>query len=534
MMDSHRLARVRPALLCLSLLALSCGEEKRPPVQDLPQAVLTVPQPNTVGQSLTVQVSASGCEQVESLSIYDGEDFIKSVPYSGSGGTVSVDIGANEIKYTRGIAAQLTLKARVVCTDKRQNDSLQQPATFFPVAEVIELPAGNTGQVVPDFFVADGSGVLLTFIGCGTLPNGTGRLFKVNKSGTVLASVDMPFPCTVNTVITGMDPQSRKRWVWTPDWGAIAVDEQLKRTASTVVKVDLLSVGPGGDALIWNSTGTGAGLSRLSHTGDDNFKWRYTPRGFMVTPALVNNNGVVLVASIAPDSTLGAAIIVATVDYGDQNPATGGIETNAFLVKRVASNDPVPTTTPPATFNADGTLIYLAIEGLNQLTQVFACATQANFCEGANQRWTSPVLSGSVVATVPYANGSRLAVIAPQKAWVLDASTGSVVNKGGGEQPFTTQGALITLQVQAGAGPFPHSFYFLNGAAPQEGLPSPMPVEIVGTDSADKGVLYRYQISSGTLAAAVDAAGTLWLRVGRKLARPLTPTEYRQVRPVTP
>ncbi len=385
------------------MLALSCGsngggdddDDDKPPVQDLPQTVLTVPQPNTVGQSLTVQVSASGCDQIESLSIYDGEDFVKSVPYSGTGGAVSVDIGSTEIKYaTRGIAAQLTLKSRVVCTDERQNDSLQQPATFFPVAEVIELPAGTPGSVVPDFFVADGSGVLLTFIGCGTLPNGTGRLFKVNKMGSVLASVDMPFPCTVNTVITGMDPQSRKRWVWTPDWGAMAFDEQLRRTASTVVKVDLLSVGPGGDALVWNATGTGAGLSRLSHTGDDNFKWRYTPNGFMITPALVNNNGLVLVASIASDSTLGAAIFVATVDYGDQNPATGGIKTNEFLVKRVASSDPVPTTTPPATFNADGTLIYVAIEGLNQLTQVFACATTANLCQDANQRWVSPVLLG--------------------------------------------------------------------------------------------------------------------------------------------
>jgi hypothetical protein len=534
MMDSYRLARLRPALLCLSLVVLSCGEEKKPPTPDLPQATLTVPQPNTVGQSLIVQVSASGCEQVESLSIYDGEEFIKSVPYSGAGGTVPVDIGANEIKYTRGIAAQLTLKARVICTDKRQNDSLQQPAVFFPVAELIELPAGNTGQIVPDFFVADGSGVLLTFIGCGTLPNGTGRLFKVNKSGTVLASVDMPFPCTVNTVITGMDPQSRKRWVWTPDWGAIAVDEQLKRTASTIIKVDLLSVGPGGDALIYNATGTGAGLSRLSHTGDDVIKWRYSPRGFMVAPALVNNNGVALVPSIAPDSTLGAAIIVATVDYGDQNPSTGGIETNAFLVKRVASNDPVPETTPPATFNADGTVLYLAIEGLNQLTQVYACAPLANNCDGANQRWVSPVLAGSIVATVPYANGGRLAVIAPQKMWFLDANTGAVINKGGADQPFTTQGALITLQVQPGGGPYPHAFYILNGPAFQEGLPTPMPVEIVGTDTADKGVLYRYQISSGTLAAAVDATGTLWLRVGRKLARPLTPPEYRQVRPVTP
>jgi hypothetical protein len=153
MMDSYRLALSRSALCCLSLIALSCGGEPKPPIQDLPQAVLTVPQPNTVGQALTVQLSASGCESIQSLSIFDADTFIRSVPYSGSG-TVSVDLQGNDIKYTNGIAAKLTLKARVVCTDGRQNDSQPQPATFFPVAEVVEPPAGSGLQVVPDYFVA--------------------------------------------------------------------------------------------------------------------------------------------------------------------------------------------------------------------------------------------------------------------------------------------------------------------------------------------------------------------------------------------
>ena len=533
MMDSYRRwGLARPALLCLSLLATSCGGEKPPPTPDPPQAMLSVPQPNTVGMSLTVQVGATGCESIQSLSIYDGEEFIKSVAYAG-GGMVSVDIGAAELKYTRGIAAQLTLKSRVVCTDGRQNDSLQQPATFFPVAEVIELPPGNTGQVVPDFFVAAGSGVGLYFIGCGNLPNGIGRLFKVSKTGEVLASVDMLFPCTVNTVITGVHPTSRKRWVWTPGSGAIAVDEQLNISGKSVGQIDTLTVGPGGDALVFNSATSS--LQRISHeTGA--FKWTrgpYLVRGGLIAAPLVNTSGVVLVPSVGSDASIGTVILTATVDWGDQNAATGGLETGSFIVKQLSFSQMTLPRLPTAAFNADGTVLYVTLEGAAQLTQVFACGARANGCEGAAQRWSQvPVLDAAILALVPYANGGRMAAIGAQKTWFLDTSTGNVVNKG--KQPISTQSALVTLQVQPGGGPYPQSFYILNGPVPTAGLPTPIPVEIVGLDSAENGSLYRYQINSGTLAAAVDDSGTLWLRVGRKLVRPLTVTQYRQVRPVTP
>jgi hypothetical protein len=522
MMDSYRPALSRSALLCLSLIALSCGGETKPPIKDLPQAVLTVPEPNTIGTKLTVNMSASGCDAIQSLSVYDGEDFVKTVPYSG-GGTISVDLTGSDIKYTRGIAAKLTLKARVVCTDGRQNDSQQAPAVFFPAAEVIDPPAGTDLQVVPDYFVAEGQGVLLNFIGCGNLPNGVGRLFRVDKRGNILASVDMAFPCTVNTVITGMDPTSRKRWVWTPRAGIMAVDEQLRASATPArfFKAEMLSVGIGGDALAYSSSG---GLYRIDHeTGQ--LKWNYLPEGYMIAPALPNSSGVVQVASLVDDNALGGAVIMSTVDYGTGN------KTSTFLVKQVPTPD-VASVRPPVSFNADGSLLYIAVEGANQLTTVFACATLGNECIQASERWVSPVIPGRILALVPYANGGRLAVISARATWVLDSSTGVVINKN--QQPLTSEGALITLQVQPGGGPYPHSFYLLNGPVPTEGLPTPMPVEIVATDTADKGELYRYQVNASSMAAAVDSTGTLWLRVGRRLVRPLTPPEYRQVRPVTP
>jgi hypothetical protein len=133
---------------------------------------------------------------------------------------------------------------------------------------------------------------------------------------------------------------------------------------------------------------------------------------------------------------------------------------------------------------------------------------------------------------VPYAAGTKLAAIAAQKVWFLDASTGSVLNKGG--EPLLPEGGLVVLQVQSGAPPFAQAFYFLTGPAPQANLPAPQPLEIVATDDPAKGELYRYQVAAGSLSVAMDDSGTLWMRVGGDLVRPLTPAEYRQVRPVTP
>jgi hypothetical protein len=133
---------------------------------------------------------------------------------------------------------------------------------------------------------------------------------------------------------------------------------------------------------------------------------------------------------------------------------------------------------------------------------------------------------------VPYAAGTRLAAIAAQQAWFLDTTNGAITNKGGAS--LAAEGGLVVLQVQSGAPPNAQAFYLLNGAPPQAGLPAPQPLEIVATDDPTKGELYRYQVSAGSLSVAIDESGTLWMRVGGSLVRPLTLNEYRQVRPVTP
>lgn len=524
----------RAALLPLSLVVLSCGGGGGGGNQkDPPQVTLTVPKPNVAGPKLTVMVGATGCDQIQSLQLFDREDFLKTVPYSGPG-TVPVDLAFNEVKYTRGLAVQMSLKARVVCADGRQNDSQPQPATFFPAAEVIEPPAAG-GQVVTDNFVTEGKLPLIYFIGCGNEAGGIPKLYKVEKNNGPVKSVAMPFLCNASTVITPKHPATGKRWVWTPNAGAMAVDTELNITGRVNAPLDILVVGADGDAVVYDagSGGSLVGVARVSHqTGT--VKWSYTPRGFLINSPVARSDDVLIATITANGAPSGRAnIIVSRVDYGTQNPSTGGLELSAFIMKEVASANPIPTEAPPTVFSPDGNLLYMSFTGIGNVTQVFACVTNATGCEGAAQRWaTPPTLNAAISALVPYAAGTRLAAIAPQQVWFLDTNNGAVTNKGGAA--LSPEGGLVVLQVQSGAPPNAQAFFLLNGPAPQAGLPAPQPLEIVATDDPAKGELYRYQVNAGSLSVAMDEAGTLWMRVGGSLVRPLTLNEYRQVRPVTP
>ena len=350
----------RAALLPLSLLVLSCGGGGNGNQKDPPQAVLTVPKPNVAGPKITIMAGATGCDAIHSLEIYDRTDFLKAIPYSGPG-TVPVDLTANEVKYSRGIAVNMSLKAKVTCTDGRSNESQPQPATFFPAAEVIE-PSGGAGQVVTDNFVADGALPLVQFIGCGNDPSRGDQpfLYRVPKNNPERPdSVPMPFLCTTSTVITPKHPATGKRWVWTPNAGAMAVDSNLNVTARVNIAIDLLTVGPDGDAVVYEagSGGTAAGVMRISHqTGT--IRWAYNPRGFVITAPLARADDV-LVAVISSDNSPSgrATISVRRVDYGQNG--TGGFELGSVDITEVASASPIPTEAPPTAFSPDGSLLFM-------------------------------------------------------------------------------------------------------------------------------------------------------------------------------
>ena len=150
--------------LLLPLLASGCDPTPPPvTIPDPPQVSLRVDEPNTVGKSLKVTLTVSGCDQVQRLEVLDNDVLLKQVPYSGA--DMVVELQSSELRYSRGISATLSLTARATCNDSRTNVSQAQLATFFPVADVYE-PPNASASVVPEHFVADGSGSDTSFLGC--------------------------------------------------------------------------------------------------------------------------------------------------------------------------------------------------------------------------------------------------------------------------------------------------------------------------------------------------------------------------------
>ena len=227
-------------------------------------------EPSTVGRSVKLSISTSGCDQVRSLELLDNNELLKQVSYGGT--PTQVELGASEIRYSRGISANLSLTARVTCDDGRTNVSQAQPATFFPVEDVVE-PINSTTPAVPDYFVVDGSGANASFIGCGK--EGTRSfLYKVPRSNPAnRQKKEMDFPCDETTLITDRKPAGTgHRWVWTKDKGAIAIDANFNIvTVPALAGVRNLSVAPDGNAFVYDV----ARLDRPHPPGSDQHgAWR--------------------------------------------------------------------------------------------------------------------------------------------------------------------------------------------------------------------------------------------------------------------
>jgi len=513
-------ALLRPALL-LPLLAVACDPTPPPTTPDLPQVGIILDDPSTVSTSFKLGITVSGCEQVRSLELLDDNTLLKQVTYTTN--PTPVELAMNEFRYTRGIATPLALSARVTCADGRTNVSQGQVATFFPVAEAIS-PLGTNDQVVPDYFIADGSGANVTFIGCVRESNGSG-LYKVTKNPADKETrVSMEIPCTAQTVITDRKPAGTGwRWVWTPNQGLFAIDSQFRAGPVFRLAVDRVTVTPEGDALAYDDTLRR--MWRISRTATTNTAlWVNDKTGPIFGEMVFTGNGTTAVVPLGigfGESSTSGQIQVRTLDY-----ATGQWLGEPSIVDTLSNIN--PGAVPPVAFNASGTQLFITVQtgtGAN----VKACAINGGTqgCDGANLKWrTAAPLQGAMVALVPYANGSRVAAVAAYHTWFLDAATGQVVNKGG--LSISPTGALVPRQVLVGAASV---FYLFNSALPQPQVPVPAPVEIVATDLAERGELYRYVIPGSSLSGSTDDAGTLWLRVGRKLVRPLTAEQYRQVRP---
>lgn len=503
--------------LCASVFA-ACGGEKPAPTPDPPTVTLTVPQPNTAAPSLAVRVIVSGCDAVSRVDIYDRDTFLKSVDYTS--GSMDFELARNEIKYDRGLAVSLSLNARATCSDGRTNSSQPQPATFLPVTKVIKDPDPN-GQVVTDFFTAEGSGNTAAFIGCGNTTTGSGTLYRVDSTGVVRNTLEMQIPCSASTVVTELNPTSNKRWVWTPGVGAIAVDSNFVVTGKTApsYKLQNLSVMSNGDALVSD----GPSVSRLQHTAaGGTFQWTYQGLWAPVGPAKQKAEQVLIPIVRVPQESTGLLVelVVVTVD-ATKTGSIPAVSERTILQFTGAVEHP-----PLTAFNTDGSVIYISFPFNNNQSRVQACLTAQSGCEGSAHKWDSQFFPVEIQGVFPYAAGSRLAIVGLQRVWFLDSESGLVVNKGG--TSVDASGQLQILQVQMGRATT-SEFYILAGpASGSSGLPT-MPQEIVAVDSAEQGELFRYEVSS-SLSCSVDDSGRLWMRLGNNLVQALTLPEYRAVK----
>ena len=522
-----------PSWRLLPLLVLACGGPNNPgqTQPDLPQVSVLVDETNTVGRSVRLSISVSGCSKVQKLELFDNDTLLKVVPYTAS--PTPVELTSEELKYPQGLAANLALLASVTCDDGRKNVSQAQLATFMPVAEVIDPPSEGE-QVVPDYFAVDGSGDSATFIGCG-VENNVPKLYRVKKSDpTHYDSLDMPFTCDASTTVTERKPASRgTRWIWTSGKQGLAMDVNFKRLGDTGVTstkehlaLNQLTVAPDGSAIVDD----GNDIQRVLTTGV--VKWTgpkdaVSNAGELLGEPVVRSSSDEVVVARKEQSASENAVDVRVAVYAF---STGELK-KTYRIAHISHIQNVM-----GVFNATGSVLYLSLQG-DTTALVEACAIGVpDLCQAGttpkSRLWVSDALQGNIVALLPYSNGTRLAAITSNRYWFLDAQSssstaGKVVNKG--QMPLTPNGALMARFIQPGLND--GSFYIFNSGQGTSSTPYPAPVELMATDSAEKGLLYRYQTSGSSLFGALDEAGTLWLRVGRKLVRPMTPAQYRQLVP---
>ncbi|QDE91397.1 hypothetical protein BHS06_21775 [Myxococcus xanthus] len=522
----------RSAFIVAGSLAAACGgSEPPPPTPDPPQVALTVPASIISDDKLQVIVTVSGCEGGSTLNVNDRETLLRTFPHSG--GTMTLTLERNDIPYaTAGLAANLSLNAVATCSDGRTNRSQPAPVSYFPVQRRIVEPQ-NAGQVVTDHFVIDGTSANPTFLGCGVPPTDISTLYRVNLSGKVTGTVGMPIACTPETVITERNPISGKRWVWTPNVGAFAVDADLRITARTTTDIGptQLTVLPGGDAVIVNRIDE---VRRLSHNPNGTsesvaeVKWLYAPTTLesVIAPPLVRADGLILIASLGTGPDASRTDVTVTELYAGETgeQGAGGTARAAYKLRTFARNERLPL----GAFNDTGNTLFLGLQLGSEQSQVIACAANQDECEGARLQWTSPALPVPLAHIVYHPGASRLVAVGQQRVWFLDAS-GQIRNRD--NRSIDANGALNVLQVLRRPGS-PELFLLNAPARGLDGAPT-LPNEIVAVDQTSGGEareLFRHQVV-GSLGGAIDPEGRLWVRTGFDVVQTLPLSDYRRYRP---
>lgn len=513
---------LRSALLSLGFLsALSaCPSTVTPTPPTLkPQVSIHMPQVNVVGEDLTFSVHVSGCETLQTVEIYDGSRFIKSVPPALP--ETPVTVVAQELDYSRGFALSISFIARAVCSDGRENLSRAQAATYMPVERVFTPPIGE--QFVTDLFVTEGQGDEATFLGCTWNANRTATsIVRVTQQGDVqVESPGMPFDCTHNTIFSDVDPTTGKRWVWDPAGGAVAVDmEDLTFDGRFLDPVLAVLVVPGsGDAVIMRST-PGLEIRRIPHEGYPaaSLVWQQAIAGVgLIGLPAITAEGVFVPMQNSELITSGSDehISVSRLDL-----ATGDIAQTTLILHEAA--DAVPyseSETFHVTMRADGKQIYVPHLGVTGTSTLRACSTEFSDCSVVpGLIWESELTHPEWPTLVyPYANGTRVVVVSNFYVTILDAATGNQIGK-----QISPHGAQFFSGFTPGRG---EAFYLLtNGTSAH---PGSLPSGIIAVDTPVLGPVFRYSVVSGSLAVSVAEDGLPWMRFGSRLVKPLPLSDYR-------
>jgi hypothetical protein len=537
-------------LLVLFAAFTGCEEMKPPPLPPSPpQVFLTINEANVIGDSVKGKVNVSGCKNVAQVQLLQGDAFLAAVDYVKSPTDFTLPPSAFSALYSRlGIAASLTLKAKVACDDGRTNTSQPVGIKFFPIAARFTEASG--AQIVPDNFVAEGGlgGTANTFLGCVLTNTGT-TIARVNRSGELVNFIAaMPFPCTLGTQISDVSMVTGTRWILEPGAGAFAIKNSTLEIQKELrePKARRMGVGPKGSAVIWIDESGRQRVLKLDPVVSTVNDWTY-PTDFITPVRLVG----IMNSTPVIDDGAGLAVWISEwrFDLGSRRativPFKLDLRTGVLLNGVVNGSPavlldqayPMDITSEPITpegiFNANGSFFTLPAISLDaRTTTVLSCSTSLGQCEGAARRWSSTQFPGILRAVVPFSQGNILAVIGPYSVWFLSAQLGTVLNLG--EQPIQPSGSLVVVGVQPGLGT---DFYVLTGPDLGPGNAS-YAMEIIATDAPERGELWRLEYGSGESSGnamwiGIDDAQAVWLRAGTDLIKPLSNFDYRMARGAT-
>ncbi len=518
-------------------LACSCSPPSGPPAPLPPPGVfLTVDESNVIGNELKGKVSVSGCSAVTQVQLLQEDAFLTDLNFTQNPTEFSLPAGTFSSLFPQlGIAAPLTLKAKVVCGDGRTNNSIPVGVRFFPIANRVTASAGQLA--VPNNFVAEGglNGASPTFLGCAATTRGT-KLTRVNVLGAELTFNEaIPFPCDLSTQITEESSISGTRWVLQPNQGAYSIDHSLTvRNKVTNSFAKRIGVGPKGAAAIWlDDTGLLIRIVKASPTPSATDWEMKIPVGIVNSNPIVDDGaGMAVWASewIYDSGSHKADILALKFDLN-----TGEIlSQNVILTQQYPLSAGSLPITPEGVFSSDGaffTFPLLAYDPqLNVTSTVVSCATSAlEKCEGTARRWTSPPLPGMIRLVLPFSQGNLFAAAGSTQVYFLNAQMGTILNLA--DKPLKPSGSQIVLGLLPGRGT---DFYVLTG--PDLGsLTTSYPTEIIATDAPASGELWRMQYGGGTssdesMHIDVDEGQQVWVRAGTDLIKPLPNSEYRSAR----